>query len=136
MGSRRNANHRLARSAMTLVLSMTGFTHAVDRTRRSGADSSSCHRSDEEDRMHWKKRQKQIQYPQAKRGSDRSLAREFSDLKVGQRTAPCSNGMGGNTARRVSPPGHETIPYRSFSQTRVELIIPGTDLQWMGGKKP
>ena len=32
--------------------------------------------------MHWKKRQKQIQYLQAKHGNDRSLAREFPDLKV------------------------------------------------------
>src|SRR5215472_9851932 len=62
----------------------------------------------QESKMHWKKRQKQIQYLQAKHGNDRSLAREFPDLKVEQRTAPCSNGMRGRTA----------------------------DLQWMGGKKP
>ena len=37
--------------------------------------------------MHWKKRQKQIQYLQAKHGNDRSLAREFPDLKIEQRTA-------------------------------------------------
>jgi hypothetical protein len=38
--------------------------------------------------MHWKKRQKQIQYLQAKHGNDRTLAREFPDLKVEQRTVP------------------------------------------------
>jgi hypothetical protein len=31
--------------------------------------------------------QKQIQYLQAKHGNDRSLAREFPDLKIEQRTA-------------------------------------------------
>jgi hypothetical protein len=45
-------------------------------------------------RMHWKKRQKQIQYLQAKHGCDRSLAREFPDLKVEQLTAPCSKACG------------------------------------------
>jgi len=43
--------------------------------------------------VHWKKRQKQIQHLQAKHGNDRSLVRELPDLKVEQRTAPCSNGM-------------------------------------------
>jgi hypothetical protein len=42
--------------------------------------------------MHWKKRQKQIQYLQLKHGNDRSLAREFPDLKVEQRTA-CRAGL-------------------------------------------
>jgi hypothetical protein len=37
--------------------------------------------------MHWKKRQKQIQYLRLKHGSDRSLAREFPDLKVEQLSA-------------------------------------------------
>jgi hypothetical protein len=60
--------------------------------------------------MHWKKRQKQIQYLQAKHGNDRSLAREFPDLKVEQLTAPCSNGMRGGTARRVLPPGMKQFP--------------------------
>jgi hypothetical protein len=49
--------------------------------------------------MHWKKRQMQIQYLQAKHGNDRSLAIEFPDLKVEQWTAPCSNGMRRSTAR-------------------------------------
>jgi hypothetical protein len=86
--------------------------------------------------MHWKKRQKQIQYLQAKHGSDRSLAREIPDLKVEQRTAPCSNGLRGRTARRVSPPGMKQFPIGHCHKQGYELIIPGTDLQWMGGKKP
>jgi hypothetical protein len=90
----------------------------------------------QESGMHWKKRQKQIQYLQAKHGSDRSLAREFPDLKVEQRTAPCSNGMRGGTARRVLPPGMKQFPVGHCHKQGYELIIPGTDLQWMGGKKP
>ena len=84
--------------------------------------------------MHWKKRQKQIQYLQLKHGNDRSLAREFPDLKVEQRTAPCSNGMRGRTARRVLPPGMKQFPVGHCHKQGYELIIP--DLQWMGGKKP
>jgi hypothetical protein len=38
--------------------------------------------------LHWKKRLKQMQQLQAKHGKDRSLAREFPDLKEEQRTAP------------------------------------------------
>ena len=87
-------------------------------------------------RVHWKKRQKQIQYLQAKHGNDRSLAREFPDLKVEERTAPCSNGMRGSTARRVLPPGMKQFPVGHCHKQGLELIIPGTDLQWMGGKKP
>ena len=86
-------------------------------------------------RVHWKKRQKQIQYLQLKHGNDRSLAREFPDLKVEQRTAPCSNGMRGGTARRVLPPGMKQFPVGHCHKQGLELIIPGTDLQWMGGKK-
>ena len=86
--------------------------------------------------MHWKKRQKQIQYLQLKHGNDRTLAREFPDLKVEQRTAPCSNGMRGGTARRVLPPGTKQFPVGHCHKQGYELIIPGTDLQWMGGKKP
>ena len=93
-------------------------------------------RISQENRMHRKKRQKQIQYLQAKHGNDRSLAREFPDLKVEQRTAPCSNGMRGRTARRVLPPGMKQFPVGHCHKQRYELIIPGTDLQWMGGKKP
>jgi hypothetical protein len=89
-----------------------------------------------ENRVHWKKRQKQIQYLQAKHGNDRSLAREFPDLKVEQQTAPCSNGMRGSTARRVLPPGMKQFPVGHCHKQGLELIIPGTDLQWMGGKKP
>jgi hypothetical protein len=86
-------------------------------------------------RVHWKKRQKQIQYLQLKHGNDRSLAREFPDLKVEQRTAPCPNGMRGSTARRVLPPGMKQFPVGHCHKQGLELIIPGTDLQWMGGKK-
>jgi hypothetical protein len=86
--------------------------------------------------MHWKKRQKQIQFLQAKHGNDRSLAREFPDLKVEQRTPPCLNGMRGRTARRALPPGMKQFPIGHCHKQGYELIIPGTDLQWMGGKKP
>jgi hypothetical protein len=86
--------------------------------------------------VHWKKRQKQIQYLQAKHGNDRSLARELPDLKIEQRTAPCSNGMRGSTARRAQPPGMKQFPVGHCHKQGLELIIPGTDLQWMGGKKP
>ena len=64
----------------------------------------------QEIRMHWKKRQKQIQYLQAKHGNDRSLVRE--------------------------PPGMKQFPVGHCHKQGYELIIPGTDLQWMGGKKP
>jgi co-chaperonin GroES (HSP10) len=93
-------------------------------------------RISQENRMHRKKRQKQIQYLQAKHGNDRSLAREFPDLKVEQRTAPCSNGMRGRTVRRVLPPGMKQFPVGHCHKQGYELIKPGTDLQWMGGKKP
>ena len=82
-----------------------------------------------------KKRQKQIQQLQAKHGKDRSLARQFPDLKVEQRTAPCSNGMRGSTARRAQPPGMKRFPVGHSHKQGLELITPGTDLQWMGGKK-
>src|SRR5262249_36723090 len=87
-------------------------------------------------RVHWKKRQKEIQRLQAKHGKDRSLIRQFPDLKVEQRTAPCSNGMRGSTARRVPPPGMKQFPVGHSHKQGLELITPGTDLQWMGGKKP
>jgi len=74
--------------------------------------------------MHWKKRQKQIPYLQAKHGNDRSLAREFPDLKVEQRTAPCSNGMRGVTARRVLPPGMKQFLVGHCHKQGYELIIP------------
>ena len=86
--------------------------------------------------MHWKKRQKEVQRLQAKHGKDRSLIRQFPDLKVEQRTAPCSNGMRGSTARRVPPPGTKQFPVGHSHKQGLELITPGTDLQWMGGKKP
>src|SRR5262249_14108856 len=49
----------------------------------------------EDNRVHWEKRQKQIERLKARHGADRSLIREFPDLRVEQRTAPCSNGMRG-----------------------------------------
>src|SRR5262245_63029190 len=88
-----------------------------------------------ESKVHWKKRRKQIQRLLAKHGKDRSLAREFPDLKVEQRTAPCSNGMRGSTARRTQPPGMKRFPVGHSHKQGLELITPGTDLQWMGGKK-
>jgi hypothetical protein len=42
---------------------------------------SDSFRSAQESRMDWKKRQKQIQYLQAKHGSDRSLAKRISGPK-------------------------------------------------------
>ena len=86
--------------------------------------------------VHWKQRQKEIQRLQAKHGRDRSLGREFPDLKVEQRTAPCSNGMRGSTARRARPPGMKQFPVGHSHKQGLELITPGMDLQWMGGKKP
>jgi hypothetical protein len=88
-----------------------------------------------DNRVHWKKRQKQIERLKAKHGADRSLIREFPDLKVEQRTAPCSNGMWGSTARRPRPAGMKQFPVGHSHKQGLELITPGTDLQWMGGKK-
>jgi hypothetical protein len=88
-----------------------------------------------ESRVHWKKRQKEIQRLLAKHGKDRSLARQFPDLKVEQRTAPCSNGMRGGTTRRAQPPGMKQFPVGHSHKQGLELITPGMDLQWMGGKK-
>ena len=85
--------------------------------------------------MHWKKRQKQIERLKARHGADRSLIREFPDLKVEQRTAPCSNGMRGSTARRPHAAGMKQFPVGHSHKQGLELITPGTDLQWMGGKK-
>ena len=85
--------------------------------------------------MHWKKRRKEIQRLLAKHGNDRSLARQLPDLKVEPRTAACSNGMRGSTARRVRPPGMKQFPVGHSHKQGLELITPGTDLQWMGGKK-
>jgi hypothetical protein len=100
-----------------VLISILGFTN--------------CHRN----RVHWKKRQKEIRRLLAKHGKDRSLAREFPDLKVEQRTAPCSNGMRGGTARRAQPPGMKQFPVGHSHKQGLELITPGMDLQWMGGKK-
>jgi hypothetical protein len=88
-----------------------------------------------ESTVHWKKRQKQIQRLLAKHGKDRSLARQFPDLKVEQHAAPCSNGMRGSTARRAQPPGMKPFPVGHSHKQGLELITPGMDLQWMGGKK-
>lgn len=85
--------------------------------------------------MKWKKRQKQIQELRAKYGNDRSLARGFPELAVEQRTAPCTNGMRGSTARRAQPPGMKQFPVGHSHKQGLELITPGMDLQWMGGKK-
>ena len=89
----------------------------------------------EDDRVHWKKRQREIERLKARHGADRSLIREFPDLKVAQRTAPCSNGMRGTTARRPRPAGMKQFPVGHSHKQGLELITPGTDLQWMGGKK-
>ena len=86
--------------------------------------------------MHWKKRRQEIERLQAKHGNDRSLAREFPDLKVEQRTSPCLNGMRGTTARRVRPLDAKQFPVGHSHKQGLELITPGMDLQWMGGKKP
>jgi hypothetical protein len=85
--------------------------------------------------VNWKKRQKQIRQLRAKHGKDRSLAREFPDLTVEQRTPPCTNGMRGSTARRALPPGMKQFPVGHSHKQGLELITPGMDLQWMGGKK-
>jgi len=85
--------------------------------------------------VHWRKRRKQIQQLRRKYGNDRSLAREFPDLTVEQRTAPCTNGMRGSTARREQPPGMRQFPVGHGHKQGLELITPGMDLQWMSGKK-
>jgi hypothetical protein len=85
--------------------------------------------------VNWKKRRKQIQQLRRKYGNDRSLVREFPDLTVEQRTAPCSNGMRGSTARREQPPGMRQFPVGHSHKQGLELITPGMDLQWMSGKK-
>ena len=86
--------------------------------------------------MHWKQRQKEIERLRSKHGNDRSLARQFPDLKMEQRTAPCSNGMRGRAARRTRPPGMKQFPVGHSHKQGLEMITPGMDLQWMGGKKP
>ena len=48
---------------------------------------------------------------------------------------PCSNGMRGSTARRVQPSGMKQFPVGHSHKQGLELITPGMDLQWMGGKK-
>jgi hypothetical protein len=85
--------------------------------------------------VNWKKRQNHIQRLRAKYGTDRSLIRQFPDLKVEQRTAPCSNGMRGSTARRAQPPDMKRFPVGHSHKQGLELITPGMDLQWMAGKK-
>jgi hypothetical protein len=85
--------------------------------------------------VNWKKRRKQIERLQAKHGQDRSLVRAFPDLTVEQRTAPCSNSMRGSTARRAQLEGMKRFPVGHSHKQGLELITPGMDLQWMGGKK-
>jgi hypothetical protein len=85
--------------------------------------------------VNWKGRQKEIQRLREKHGEDRSLARQLPDLKVEQRTTPCTNGMRGSTARRAHPAGMKTFPVGHSHKQGLELITPGMDLQWMGGKK-
>ncbi len=77
--------------------------------------------------VHWKKRQKEIQRFREKHGTDRSLARQFPDLKVEQRTAPCTNGMRGSTARRAQAPGMKQFPVGHSHKQGLELITPGTE---------
>src|SRR5215469_9973418 len=89
----------------------------------------------EDDRVHWKKRQKQIARLKARHGADRSLIREFPDLKVEQRTAPCSNGMRGSTARRPRPAGMRQFPVGHIPEHGVELIPLTTDMKAMWRKK-
>jgi hypothetical protein len=86
--------------------------------------------------VNWKKRKKEIERLRTKYGKDRSLARAFPNLKVEQQVAPCTNGMRGSTARRVQPSGAKQFPVGNCHKQGLELITPGTDLQWMGGKKP
>jgi hypothetical protein len=84
----------------------------------------------------WKQRWKEIQRLRAKHGIDRSLAREFPDLAIEQHVAPCTNGMLGSTTRRRQPSGMKQFPVGHSHKQGLELITPGMDLQWMGGKKP
>jgi hypothetical protein len=85
--------------------------------------------------VHWKKRQKQIEQLKAKHGLDRSLARTFPDLTVEQRTTPTPDSLRGRTPRRARPPGMKQFPIGHSHKQGFELITPGMDLQWMGGKK-
>jgi hypothetical protein len=85
--------------------------------------------------VHWKKRQKEIERLRAKHGDDRALAREFPDLTIEQCSSPCTNGMRGSTARRPAPAGMKQFPVGHSHKQGLELITPGMDLQWMGGKK-
>jgi hypothetical protein len=89
-----------------------------------------------DNRVHWKKRQKQIERLKAKHGADRSLIREFPDLKVEQRTAPCSNVMRGSTARRPRPAGMKQFPVGHSHKQGLELITPGTDCNGWEAKRP
>jgi hypothetical protein len=88
--------------------------------------------------MKWKKRLLEIERLKAKHGLDRSLARQFPNLKVEQRGAPPSN--------RFGPP-----PLLSKSQVTAILgpdfivshlhksgyqVLLRSDLPWAGGKKP
>jgi hypothetical protein len=43
--------------------------------------------------------------------------------------------MRGGTARRLQPPGMKRFPVGHSHKQGLELITPGMDLQWMGGKK-
>src|SRR5690242_17337570 len=86
--------------------------------------------------LKWKNRRKEIERLRQKHGKDRSLARSFPDLKVEQRTSPCTNGMAGHAPRHAPPPGIKQFPVGHCHKQGLELITPGTDLQWMAGKKP
>jgi hypothetical protein len=88
--------------------------------------------------MRWKKRLLEIQRLQAKHGLDRSLARQFPDLRVDKKVPPTSD--------RFYPPA-------TLSMEQVKLILGPkflvshihksgyqvllrSELPWAGGKKP
>lgn len=86
--------------------------------------------------MKWKKRQQQIEEMRRRHGRDRSLTRTFPDLKVEQRTAPCSNDMAkiSYAAPKEGTSDHGLIVDTLHKQG--PMVLSKTELPWAGGKKP
>lgn len=77
---------------------------------------------------------KQVRFDPKKK--DKKLARNpFPNLKVEQRTAPCSNSFAMVPGKKELPPDAKQFPVGHNHKQGLELITPGTDLRWMGGRK-
>lgn len=68
----------------------------------------------------------------------RNWSTPFPDLKIEHdaSVAPCTNSFGnGRTKKKELPSDAKQFPVGHQHKQGLELITPGTDLKWMGGRK-